>query len=57
MSMRNRLNIAERNRMEKLLQEAKNRKEDYVANIIRLALTMDDKGEYDKFIEVFSEPK
>ena len=53
--MRNKLDIIERNRMEELLREARNRKEDYVANIIQLALTMDDKGEYNKFIEVFSE--
>lgn len=55
--MKRKLNIEERSRMEDLLIEAKKRNETYVSSIIQLALDMDEKGKYDKFIEVFSESK
>lgn len=53
--MKKKLDETERNRMLKLVEEAKKRGEDHVASLIQLAITMSDKGEYDKFIEVFSE--
>lgn len=52
--MKKKLDETERNRMLKLVEEAKKRGEDHVASLIQLAITMSDKGEYDKFIEVFS---
>lgn len=54
MQMKKKLDETERNRMLKLVEEAKKRGEDHVASLIQLAITMSDKGEYDKFIEVFS---
>ena len=53
--MKKKLDETERNRMLKLVEEAKKRGEDHVASLIQLAITMSDKGEYDKFIQVFSE--
>lgn len=52
--MRKKLDETERNRMLKLIEEAKERGEDHIASLIQLAVDLSDKGEYDKFIEVFS---
>lgn len=52
--MRKKLDEIERNRMLKLIEEAKEREEDHIASLIQLAVDLSDKGEYDKFIEVFS---
>ena len=53
--MKNTLTSQERQRMVNLLVEAKKQGEDQIASIAQLAITMSDKGEYDKFIEIFSE--
>ena len=37
-----------------LLDDLKSRGEDSIASIVQLAIIMSDKGEYDKFQEVFS---
>ena len=55
MQMKKKLDETERNRMLKLIEEAKKHGEDHVASMIQLAITMSDKGEYDKFIQIFSE--
>lgn len=52
--MRKKLDEIERNRMLKLIEEAKERGEDYIASLIQLAVDLSDKGEYDKFIQIFS---
>ncbi len=52
--MKKKLDETERNRMLKLIEEAKKRGEDHIASMIQLAVDLSDKGEYDKFIEVFS---
>lgn len=52
--MKKQLEPQEKDRMLNLLNEAKKRGEDHIASMIQLAITMSDKGEYDKFIEVFS---
>lgn len=52
--MRKKLDEIERNRMLKLIEEAKKHGEDHIASLIQLAINLSDKGEYDKFIEVFS---
>lgn len=53
--MRKKLDEIERNRMLKLIEEAKERREDHIASLIQLAVDLSDKGEYDKFIQVFNE--
>ena len=53
--MKKQLDEIERNRMLKLIDEAKKRGEDGIASMIQLAVDLSDKGEYDKFIQVFSE--
>lgn len=53
--MKKQLEPQEKERMLKLLNECKLRKENNIASMIQLAITMSDKGEYDKFIEVFSD--
>lgn len=53
--MKKQLEPQEKQRMLKLLDECKLRGEEHIANMIQLAITMSDKGEYDKFIEVFSD--
>lgn len=53
--MKKQLDETERNRMLKLVDEAKKRGEDRIASMIQLAIDLSDKGEYDKFIQVFSE--
>ena len=52
--MKNQLNPEERQRMVDLLNEAKIQGEHFIASMVELAITMSDKGEYDKFQEVFS---
>ena len=52
--MKKKLDETERNRMLKLIEEAKKHGEDHIASMIQLAVDLSDKGEYDKFIEVFS---
>ena len=52
--MKKRLNPEERQRMVDLLNEARKRGEHSIVSIVELAITMSDKGEYDKFQEVFS---
>ena len=52
--MKKQLNPEERKRMVDLLNEARKRGEHSIANMVELAITMSDKGEYDKFQEVFS---
>lgn len=52
--MKKKLDEIERNRMLKLIEEAKKYGEDHIASLIQLAINLSDKGEYDKFIEVFS---
>lgn len=54
MKMKKKLDEIERNRMLKLIEEAKKHGEDHIASLIQLAIDLSDKGEYDKFIEVFS---
>lgn len=53
--MKKRLNPEERQRMVDLLNEAKKQRECSIASIVELAITMSDKGEYDKFQKVFSD--
>ena len=53
--MRKKLDEIERNRMLKLIEEAKKSGEDHIASLIQLAVDLSDKGEYDKFIQIFSE--
>lgn len=53
--MKKKLDETERNRMLKLIEEAKKHGEDHIASLIRLAINLSDKGEYDKFIQIFSE--
>ena len=52
--MKKQLNPEERKRMVDLLNEARKRGEHCIASMVELAITMSDKGEYDKFQEVFS---
>lgn len=52
--MKKKLDETERNRMLKLIEEAKKHGEDHVASLIQLAINLSDKGEYDKFIQIFS---
>lgn len=52
--MKKYLGKKERQRMVDLLDDLKSRGEDGVASIVQLAIIMSDKGEYDKFQEVFS---
>lgn len=54
-NMKKKLDETERNRMLKLIEEAKKHGEDHVASLIQLAINLSDKGEYDKFIQIFSE--
>lgn len=53
--MKKQLDENERNRMLKLIDEAKKRGEDGIASMLQLAVDLSDKGEYDKFIQIFSE--
>lgn len=53
--MKKQLDESERNRMLDLVMEAKKRGEDGIASMIQLAIDLSDKGEYDKFIQTFSE--
>lgn len=53
--MKKKLDEIERNRMLKLIEEAKKHGENHIASLIQLAVDLSDKGEYDKFIQVFSE--
>ena len=55
MQMKKQLDESERNRMLDLVTEAKKRGEDGIASMIQLAIDLSDKGEYDKFIQIFSE--
>ena len=55
MQMKKQLDESERNRMLDLVMEAKKRGEDGIASMIQLAIDLSDKGEYDKFIQIFSE--
>lgn len=55
MQMKKQLDESERNRMLDLVIEAKKRGEDGIASMIQLAIDLSDKGEYDKFIQIFSE--
>ena len=52
--MKKYLSKKERQRMVDLIDDLKSRGEDSIASIVQLAITMSDKGEYDKFQEVFS---
>ena len=52
--MKKQLNPEDRQRMVDLLNEARKRGEHSIASMVELAITMSDKGEYDKFQEVFS---
>lgn len=52
--MKKYLSKKERQRIVDLLDDLKSRGEDSIASIVQLAITMSDKGEYDKFQEVFS---
>lgn len=52
--MKKQLNPEERQRMVDLLNEARKQGEHSIASMVELAITMNDKGEYDKFQEVFS---
>ena len=53
--MKKQLDETERNRMLDLVMEAKKRGEDGIASMLQLAIDLSDKGEYDKFIQIFSE--
>lgn len=52
--MKKQLNPEERQRMVDLLNEARKRGEHSIVSMVELAIIMSDKGEYDKFQEVFS---
>lgn len=52
--MKKYLSKKERQRMVDLIDDLKSQGEDSIASIVQLAITMSDKGEYDKFQEVFS---
>lgn len=53
--MENKLSVKKRKRLEELLSYANELGEDYIAQITKLALDLDDKGEYNKFKQVFSD--
>ena len=53
--MENKLPADKRKRLEELLSYANEHGEDYAAQIAKLALDLDDKAEYNKFKQVFSD--